>query len=110
MPKRTGSYSSWRNEKLLNPEIAARYLSAAERDSKEAFLDALENVIQSRQVSALAKDAGVTRESVYRSFSETGNPTLENLRNVLGALGLRIMIVPECVSSSGNDSRDGSPR
>jgi probable addiction module antidote protein len=86
MPKRTRSYSSWRLEKLTDPDIAAHYLNAAKNDSSEMFLKALGNVIQAHQVASVAKKAGVQRESLYRSFSGKGNPTWDTFRSVLNAL------------------------
>jgi transcriptional regulator with XRE-family HTH domain len=59
------------------------------------FLKALLNVAQAHQVAAIAQKAGVQRESIYRAFSEEGNPTLGTLDSVLNALGLRIEIVPK---------------
>jgi len=37
MTQKTRSYSSWRADKLSDPERAARYLNAALNESKEAF-------------------------------------------------------------------------
>jgi probable addiction module antidote protein len=87
--QKTRSYSAWRTEQLSDPERAARYLDAAFKESKEAFFHALTNVIQAHQVSAIAKKAGVTRESLYRSFSATGHPKHETLESVLSALDLQ---------------------
>ena len=95
MPKRTRDYNSWQMEKLADPEIAAAYLNDAKQDSPEMFLKALLNVTQAHQVAIIAKKAGVQRESIYRAFSEEGNPTLGTLDSVLNALGLRIEIVPK---------------
>lgn len=95
MPKRTGDFNSWRLEKLADPVKAANYLNAALEDSPDVFLDAIKDVIQARKVSTVAKQAGLTRESLYRSFSANGNPTLETLRSVLKALDLKISgVVP----------------
>jgi DNA-binding phage protein len=58
----------------------------------EAFLKALRNVAQARQVAKVAKDAGVKRETLYRSFSEESNPTFQTLSSVLGALGMKLSI------------------
>ena len=91
MSPKTKSYSSWRNERLADPERAARYLSAAYKDSTEAFVHALKNVIQAHQVSAIAKKVGVSRENLYR----TENPTITTLRPLLHALGVDI---PEFVA------------
>jgi probable addiction module antidote protein len=94
------TYAEWRIEKLADPERAARYLNAAKRDSKEAFLHALKNVIQANQVARVAREAGVSRESVYRSFSTDGNPTFDTLSSVLEALNIDISFVAVGSSSS----------
>lgn len=86
MPSR--EYSSWRAQKLTDPERAARYLTTALEESPEDFLYALKNVIQANQVSSVAKLAGVQRESLYRSFSTTGNPTWTTMQSVLRAVGV----------------------
>jgi len=77
-------------EALQDPEEAANYLNVALEDSPEMFRKACLNVIQARQVAKVAKRAGVTRENLYRSFSATGNPTLETLHSVLQAVGLSL--------------------
>ncbi len=93
MPKRTGDFSSSRLEKLTNPVNAASYLTAALEDSPDLFLDALKDVIQAHKVSRVAQEAGLTRESLYRSFSANGNPTLDTLRSVLKAMDLKLSAV-----------------
>jgi len=95
MPKRTQSYNDWRLEKLKDPETAAAYLTAAIGDSPEMFRKALRNVAQARQMATVAREAGVTRESLYRATSDIGNPTLDTLDQVLGALGLKISFEPD---------------
>jgi probable addiction module antidote protein len=109
MPKASKTYAAWRVEKLSDPKRAARYLNAAKRDSKEAFLHAVKNVIQANQVSRIAREAGVSRESVYRSFSSEGNPTFDTLSAVLEALNINIEFVPvELSSPSGSPGADSS--
>ena len=90
----TKSYSSWRNDKLAAPERAARYLTAAYKESTEAFVHALKNVIQAHPVSAIARQVGVSRENLYR----TENPTITTLRPLLHALGVDI---PDFVAIKG---------
>jgi probable addiction module antidote protein len=87
---------------LLDPAEASAYLNAALDDSAEAFLKALKNVAQARQISKVAKEAGIQRETLYRSFSEQGNPTLETLSSVLSALGMKLSVTPsESASAVG---------
>jgi probable addiction module antidote protein len=97
MPKRTGDYHTWLLGKLSDRVHAANFLNAALQDSSELFLACVKDVIEAGTVSEVAQKAGVTRESIYRSFSATGNPTFETLTSVLAALGLKLQItaVPE---------------
>jgi probable addiction module antidote protein len=99
MPKRTSNYNSWQLEKLLNPETAAAYLSAAISDSPEMFRKALRNVAQARQMAKVAREAGVTRESLYRATSDIGNPTLDTLASVFKVLDLQMIIQPRTPSA-----------
>ncbi len=92
MPKRTQNYQSWRLSKLSDPFNAASYLNAAINDSPEMFLKALRNVAQARRMAKVARDAGVTRESLYRATSEIGNPTLDTFVSILSALRLKFTI------------------
>jgi probable addiction module antidote protein len=92
MPKRTKNYHSWLLNRLTNPRAAANYLNAAMNDSAEMFLTALRNVAEARTMAKVAQEAGVNRESLYRSLSEEGNPRLSTLNSVLNALGLKIAV------------------
>ena len=75
---------------------AARYLSAAIADSREAFLIALRDVAEAQKgIPQVAAEAGVNRENLYRTLSEGGNPRLTTLIPVLSTLGLRITLEPE---------------
>jgi probable addiction module antidote protein len=92
---RTRPYREALLEALADPIEAAHYLNAAILDSHEMFLKALKNVAQARRnMTNIAKQAGVTRESLYRSLSDEGNPTLDTLNSVLEVLGLKIAVEP----------------
>jgi probable addiction module antidote protein len=90
----TKTYAQWRQEKLSDPERAARYLNAAKRDSKEAFQHAVLNVIQAHKVAKVAKSVGVARESFYRSFGPEGNPALYTFDAVMKLLHIDIEFKP----------------
>lgn len=45
--------------------------------------------------AAVAAEAGISRESLYRSLSPDGNPTLKTLLAVLKTLKMRLSISPE---------------
>lgn len=91
---KTSSYRQSLLTALLDPVEASAYLNAALEDSPEAFLKALKNVAQARPIAQVAREAGIQRETLYRAFSEQGNPTFETLSSVLGALGMRLSIAP----------------
>jgi DNA-binding phage protein len=42
----------------------------------------------------LAREAHLNRETLYRTLSKRGNPTLANLRCLLGTIGLEMAINP----------------
>lgn len=74
----------------------ATYLNAALEDGDPAvLLAALRNVAQAKGgMAALAKAAGVSRESLYRTLSRKGNPKIETLTTLLRALGLKLAVAP----------------
>src|ERR1700678_2139397 len=92
MSRKTSSYRDSLLRRLTNPAEAEAYLNAGLDDSLPAFLKALKNVMQAHQMAKVAKESGVQRESLYRSFSERGNPTLATLSSVLAAMGLKISV------------------
>ena len=94
MTIKTSSYRQSLLTALLDPIEASAYLNAALEDSPEAFLKALKNVAQARPMTQVAREAGIQRETLYRAFSDQGNPTFETLSSVLAALGMKLSIAP----------------
>lgn len=43
-------------------------------------------------MTQVAKDAGIARQALYKSFGENGNPTLSTLLGVLKSLGLTLAV------------------
>jgi probable addiction module antidote protein len=95
MPKRTREHHAWLLEQLTDPRAIATYLDAAINDSQEMFLIALRNVAEAHKMSRVADKAGVGRESLYKTLSNEGNPRLNTLEAVLGAVGVKISIQPQ---------------
>ncbi|WP_371113522.1 helix-turn-helix domain-containing transcriptional regulator [Nitrosospira multiformis] len=46
-------------------------------------------------LAAVAAEAGLSRESLYRTLSPKGNPALKTLLAVLKTVGLRLSVEPE---------------
>ncbi len=70
------------------------YLNAALEDGDPAvLLEALRNVaIAKGGMAALARAAGVSRESLYRTLSRRGNPKIDTVMGLLRALGLKLTV------------------
>lgn len=79
-------------EFLTDPETIAAYLTEAlESDDPRIIAKALGAVARARGgMAQLARETGVTRESLYRALSETGNPELGTALKVMHALGVRL--------------------
>ncbi|MGB8013630.1 MAG: addiction module antidote protein [Terriglobales bacterium] len=95
MTRKTRPYREALLEALADPIEAAYYLNVALEDSPEMFRKACLNVIQAHQVATVARSAGISREGVYRTFSEEGNPTFETLRSVLDVLQIKMEFRPK---------------
>jgi probable addiction module antidote protein len=67
------------------------YLNAALEDGEPTvLLEALRNVAQAKGgMGALAKAAGVSRESLYRTLSRRGNPKIDTIMELLRPLASR---------------------
>lgn len=80
-------------EVLGTPADIAAYLDAYLEDgTPEELLGALNTIARSKGMSALARETGISREALYRAFSDNGNPTLDTLLRVMKALGVRLAI------------------
>jgi len=98
MPAKGKPYRSWLQSKLADPQIAMNYLNAAMNDSPEMFLVALRNVAEAHRMAKVAEDAGLTREALYRTLSEGGNPRLSSLLGILNAIGLRLVLTSQAAN------------
>ena len=58
--------------------------------------DALETgvIARAKGMSTISQQTGLSREQLYRSFSDKGNPTLKTTLAVMKALGLGLTIKP----------------
>ena len=78
---------------LETEEDILYYLEAAmEGNDPKHIASALGDVARSKGMTKLAKKAGLGRQALYNALSESGNPTLETLVAVLGALGLELTV------------------
>ena len=80
---------------LDSDEAIAEYMAAAFETEDAAFVaDAVGVVARARGMSDIAKESGLSREQLYRSFSASGNPTLKSMLAVMKALGVKVTAEP----------------
>ena len=79
---------------LTNPEEVAEYLRQVLEDGDPVELGAaLGNIARARGMSQLARDTGLSRESLYKSLSGERAPNSDTLFKVIRALGYQLTIV-----------------
>jgi probable addiction module antidote protein len=79
---------------LKTPEDIAGYLNAALEDGDERLLlIALRNAANAiGGMTELSRRTGLSRETLYRTLSEGGNPRLSSLKAIFGAFGVEIAV------------------
>lgn len=80
---------------LATEEDIRLYLQACQEDGDPALIAAaLGDIARARNMTALAKEVGLTRAGLYKALSASGNPSFATIARVARALGLRITIEP----------------
>ena len=80
-------------EQLRTPEEMAAYLDAWFEEAPEdaaGSARALGDIARARGMAQVARDAGLSRESLYKALSENGNPSFATILKVARALGVRL--------------------
>jgi probable addiction module antidote protein len=84
-------------EYLNTPEEMAAYLEACLEDANgdAAFVaKALGNIARAKGMTEVARDAGVSRESLYKALSGERTPNFDTILKVIKALGLELHALP----------------
>lgn len=80
-------------EHLRTPEEMAAYLEACleEANGDAAFIaKALGDIARAKGMSQVARDAGLSRESLYKALSGERSPGFDTILKVMDALGLKL--------------------
>jgi len=80
-------------EYLRTPEEMAAYLEACieEADGDAAFIArALGDIARAKGMTQVARDAGLSRESLYKALSGDRIPGFDTILKVVHALGLKL--------------------
>lgn len=80
---------------LDKDEAISEYLSQVLADGDNAeFLRAIGYVAKARGMAQIAKDSGMGRESLYKTFAPGAKPRFDTVLKVLDALGLKLTTQP----------------
>lgn len=95
-------FTSWQNEYYKKHPEEISLLSKEAIDSfnntpdmpLEVLLASLRRIAELYGLSKLARETKLNRESLYKSLSPRGNPTVRTLSKVSAAMGYRLTITP----------------
>lgn len=94
MHKKSSDFKRFVIEELKNPKLAAAYLNEHYNyrgpNWKEHLLEAIKNVVSAQGFSKLSRQSGISRRTLYKAFSDRGNPTIETLFTLLDTIGVGI--------------------
>lgn len=97
-------------EHLRTPEEMAAYLEACleEAGGDAAFIArALGDIARAKGMAQVARDAGLSRESLYKALSGERSPDFDTSLKVIGALGLKLHAKVPQVRGSRSIARSG---
>ena len=78
---------------LDSPESIAIFMADAFETGDAAYIaKALGVVARAKGMNTISQQTDLSREQLYRSLSEQGNPTLKTILAVMQALGFDLMI------------------
>ena len=80
-------------EQLRTPQEMAAYLDAwldEAPDDAAGIARALGDIARAKGMTQVAKDAGLSRESLYKALSSDGNPSFATVLKVARALGVKL--------------------
>jgi probable addiction module antidote protein len=80
-------------DQLRTPKEMAAYLDAWFEDAPDdavGIARALGDIARARGMTQVARDAGLSRESLYKALGKDGNPSFATILKVARAVGLRL--------------------
>ena len=94
--KRFITHKSFMKRQMAKPEEAVAYLNAVLESGEIPFvLKAIRTVAGAQGgMGKLAKAVGMSRTSLYKALSPTGNPGIHTLEAILAVYGVRLGFFP----------------
>ena len=75
-------------------DIQAFMHETTQQGDASDFIHALSIAARARGMSEVARQAGVSRASLYKSLNDSANPKFETVYKVCQALGVRLLVSP----------------
>ena len=76
---------------LDSKEMIAEYLTQVLEDGDmNELLEAIGNIAKAKGMSQIAKDTGLGRESLYKTFSADSKPRFETIMKILDSFGVKL--------------------
>jgi probable addiction module antidote protein len=86
---------------LDSDEMVAEYLNAALVDGDpDLLIAAIADVARARGITRIAADAGLGRESLYKTLAPGSKPRMDTVFKLLRALGVKLNAVPASVAAA----------
>jgi probable addiction module antidote protein len=76
-------------------EVFAYLQGALEENDTETLFDVVGAIARSKGMVMIAKELGLSRESLYKSLSPGGNPSFSTVLKVLDLLGYKMQVMPK---------------
>jgi probable addiction module antidote protein len=95
-------------EHLRSPEEMAAYLEVCLEEAGDdvAFIaKALGDIARAKGMAQVARDAGLSRESLYKALSGERSPAFDTILKVIGALGLKLQATASTKRATRSASR-----
>lgn len=93
-------------EYLDSEEAIAAYLNEVlAEDDQELLLSALDDIARARGMTQVADAAGLTRPGLYKALQPGSRTGFVTLRKVVGALGLKMVFVPDIKREAAKPKR-----
>ena len=78
---------------LDDKEVVAEYLSQILADGDmDELLSALGNIAKAKGMAQIAKDTGLGRESLYKTFNPHSKPKFDTIMKVMNSLGIKMQV------------------
>ncbi len=91
------TFSAFDASKYLDTDEAINdYLATALEDGDTKTVQVvLRDIARAHDMTQLAKETQLNRESLYKSLSKEGNPSFANITKIMKALGLKMTLATQ---------------